>query len=320
MTEPSAGSRGHGLAAGDGERRMATQDMGSELRSDPLSLSNTVGRQEGRPRGVLALDMDGTLLRSDGTVSRRNRAAVARCIEAGMAVVLATGRAFVSASQYFNYWPGCPLWVIACNGAVIRQAGRGRPLRERLVPLPVARELARWAAQRQLYLKAYVDDHLFVSRVTEETASFAHAHAIPYTQADDLAAALPKGPTHMVVVDEPERVPALRAEADRLWRGRLEITSSTDDDILFCAPGVTKGTALQALARRLGVGAEKVAAIGNERNDLSMITWAGFGGAVGNAPADVREAASVVVGDHDADGVAEFIELWMEFLEREERA
>ncbi|HEY8416102.1 MAG TPA: Cof-type HAD-IIB family hydrolase [Thermaerobacter sp.] len=299
---------------------MATQDMGSELRSDPLPLSNTVGRQQGRPRGVLALDMDGTLLRSDGTVSPRNRAAVARCIEAGIAVVLATGRAFVSASQYFTYWPGCPLWVIACNGAVIRQAGSGRPLRERLVPLPVARELARWAARRQLYLKAYVDDHLIVSRVTEETASFARFHGIPYTQADDLAAVLPKGPTHMVVVDEPERVPALRAEAHNLWRDRLEITSSTHDDILFCAPGVTKGTALQALARRFGVGAEKVAAIGNERNDLSMITWAGFGGAVGNAPADVREAASVVVGHHDADGVAEFIELWMEFLEREERA
>ncbi|ADU51658.1 Cof-like hydrolase [Thermaerobacter marianensis DSM 12885] len=292
---------------------------GPEPGPGPEPFPRFAGPQGGRPRGVLALDIDGTLLRSDGTVSPRNQAAVARCLDAGIVVVLATGRTLVSASQYFRYWPGRPLWVIAGNGAVIRPSWSVRPLQERLIPLPLARELARWADRERLYLKAYVDDRLFVSQVTEETLSFSRIHRVPYVRVHSLPEALHKKPTHMVIVDGPDRIARLWPEVQRLWGDKLEITASTASSIEFCAPGVNKGAALRWLVGTLGLGLEQVAAIGNERNDLSMITWAGLGGAVGNAPPAVREAAGVVVGDHDADGVAEFIDLWMERLSQQSR-
>lgn len=285
--------------------------IGPERSCGPASMKDVLGPDEIKPRGVLALDMDGTLLRSDGTVSRRNQMAVAKCLDAGVAVVLATGRPFIATRHYFSYWPGRPLWVIAGNGAVIRHSCSATPFEERLLPLQMAQELARWAAGERLCLEVYVDDHLYVSQVREETLFFARMHDVPYTRVDNLATALPKEPTHMVIIDKPESIARLWPQVRRLWSGKLEITAASVNSIVFCAPGVTKGTALQSLVGRLGLGPERVAAIGNEHNDLSMITWAGFGGAVGNAPAAIREAASVVVSDNDADGVAEFIDLWM---------
>ena len=95
------------------------------------------------------------------------------------------------------------------------------------------------------------------------------------------------------------------------WGDRLEITGSEHTSIELTAPGATKGEAIRALAERLGIDRRHVAAIGNARNDLAMVTWAGLGAAVANAHEELLAAAPRVVAHHDEDGVGEFIESFL---------
>lgn len=262
------------------------------------------------PQRLLALDMDGTLLRNDKTVSAANQRAVARCLEASTAVVLATGRMYCATLPYAQLWPGFSLWVAGHNGALIRQHGQKAAVYRRSIELPLAREVARWAAAKDLYLKTYVDDLLMVARETEETRRFTRLYHVPYRVVGDVASALKEAPNKLVIMESADRLPDLEAAVRSNWGDSLAVTASTPESLELMAPGVSKASALRWLASQLGVDAAHAAAIGNERNDLEMIKWAGFGGVVANAPDAVRAAAPRIVASNEADGVAEFIAAW----------
>jgi Cof subfamily protein (haloacid dehalogenase superfamily) len=260
---------------------------------------------------LLAMDLDGTLLRSDQTISARNQAAVADCLARGIHVVLATGRVHRAATRYAAHWPGHSIWVIAGNGAVVRSAAGGPPIWAQTMPREAACAVIRWAQAAGLNLRTYVDEEMLVFAHSEPAARFCQARGLSYRVVPDLATSLSTGPTKMVLEDEPEQVSALEEEARRRWGDALSIMRSEPQYLEFMAPGVTKGTALRVLADYLGVAQADVAAIGNERNDLAMIEWAGFGGVVANAIPEVKAVAPRVYPHHDADGVAAFIQDWL---------
>lgn len=87
----------------------------------------------------------------------------------------------------------------------------------------------------------------------------------------------------------------------------LEVVSSWDDNFEIMKKGSSKGEAVQMLAKHLGVSQEEVMCIGDSENDLSMITWAGTGVAMGNAIDSVKEVANYVTSDNKHGGVAEAI-------------
>lgn len=260
---------------------------------------------------LLALDMDGTLLRSDGTISQRNRAAVAACLERDIAVVLASGRFYPAITPYMECWPGSPIWTAACNGALLYGPGEDEPFLARVVDPPLAREIISWADAQDLYVKAYVDDVVVVNRITDETRSFMKRFGACARVELSTSTALQRGSEKIILFAEVAQIPALEREVRARWGDRLEVTGSEPDILELTAPGATKGGALRALAERLGVDRSQVAAIGNERNDLSMILWAGRGATVADANQAVLAVAPQVVSNHDADGVAEFIESFL---------
>lgn len=261
--------------------------------------------------GLLAMDLDGTLLRSDLTISPGNQAAVAQALEAGNHVVLATGRVHQAAARYAQTWPQHELWMITGNGSVVRPASGGAPLYERTLELEVAKELLRWAHERDLNFKVYIDDEMWVTIDRDSSRLFCETRGLVYHVEPTLAETLPKGPTKGVLNEEPALLDELEREARERWGDLLSIIRSEPVYLEFMAPGVTKGTALAFLANHLGVDQAETAAIGNERNDLAMIEWAGFGGVVANASPAVKEKAPRVVPHHNEDGVATFIQKWL---------
>lgn len=272
------------------------------------------------------MDLDGTLLRSDLTISPGNQVAVAQVLEAGHHVVLATGRVHQAAARYATHWPGYPLWMITGNGSVVRPASGGEPIYERTLPVEIAADLLRWAHAKRLNFKVYIDDEMWVTEDRESSRLFCEARGLVYHVEPNLAEILPKGPTKGVLTEEPARIDEIEVEARERWgafraapsvaasseaAAHLSIIRSEPQYLEFMAPGVTKGTALAFLANHLGINQVDVAAIGNERNDLAMLEWAGFGGVVANALPAVRERAPRVVPHHDEDGVAAFIQEWL---------
>ena len=102
-------------------------------------------------------------------------------------------------------------------------------------------------------------------------------------------------------------VAVLRSVVSRVVGDSAEVTwSSTYAEPLLelSAAGVHKGSALAALAGRLGIGAPDVVAFGDMPNDVAMLRWAGTGVAVANADPEVLAVADLVAATNDEDGVA----------------
>ncbi len=254
----------------------------------------------GPPPRLVATDLDGTLLRSDGTLSARSRAVLAALDASGVPVVLVTARPLRWMDEL---WPvvGAHGVAVVSNGALTWDVAAAAPLATR----PFDPEAGRRLVDR--VLAAAPGAGIGVERVSGLTRTAA------YVEEDD--------PPAGIVVERPADLwdqPALKllvqdhgADPQDL---RDAVTQAVADDAVatwtlpglveVSAPGVTKATALAAVADRLGVEAADVVAFGDMPNDVAMLRWAGRGYAVAGAHPDVRGVADAVVGSCDDDGVA----------------
>lgn len=270
------------------------------------------------PRIRLAVcDLDGTLLRGDMTASARVRAALAEVRSAGVPVIVASGRMYRSVLPWARDL-GLDGPVVCYQGAYVRELpgvatipGQGdepdpagalllhRPLR-----IPVAREAITWCLDRGLDPHVNIDDRLVMALGDENAADYERASGVDARFVPDLAASLDRPPTKVLAVGPTGRPEALLDEARRAFAGRAQVTVSHPDYLEFNAPGVTKGRAVRWLARRLRVPPARIVAIGDQYNDLEMLTAVGHGVAMGQAPDAVRRAARYVTRGIDDDGAA----------------
>lgn len=93
--------------------------------------------------------------------------------------------------------------------------------------------------------------------------------------------------------------------------GALEMVTSFAENLEFTAAGVNKGTAVQALSARLGLGPEQVMAFGDAGNDLELLAWAGWSFAMANASAEAKKAARYETGSNAEGGVGMAVERWL---------
>ncbi len=250
---------------------------------------------------LIASDLDGTLLRSDGTLSPRTVEAVTACERAGMTMVLATGRP--------------PRWIedigdrldhrgiaVCANGALVYDlANRSVVTSHTLSPDAMAEIVDRLrAAFPGVLFAVETVDHLGLEPGWKTVWT-----PPPGTRIDD-AHELVRVPAVKLLarIDGHDVQTALAANTREL--GHLaEVTWSGGQHLLeMSAPGVNKGATLAEFAAQLQIDAAAAVAFGDMPNDLEMLRWAGRGLAVANAHEAVRAAADAVVGSNDEDGVA----------------
>ncbi|GAB2978953.1 HAD family hydrolase [Nocardioides montaniterrae] len=273
-----------------------------------------------RPR-LVALDIDGTLLRwiegqgaSQEEVTPAVHAAVQRALDAGAHIVLASGRAPHNMTEVADmldlHDPAHPerkerLWIVAANGAVVF----------RYPPMEVVYEEMFDAGPA---VRAVLAAHPTALVAVEErglgyrvTAPFPAGELGGVTTVVDSVDELVADPVSRVIIRDPE---AAVEDFEELVR-RLGLTG-TDYAIgwtawLDLAPvGVSKASGLAYVAEQLGVRADEVLAIGDGRNDLEMLAWAGRGVAMGQAVDEVKDTADDVTASVDDDGAAQEIAAW----------
>jgi HAD superfamily hydrolase (TIGR01484 family) len=263
-----------------------------------------------RPR-LVALDIDGTLLKwveGVGTtamqVSAAVYAAVHRALDAGAYVVLASGRSpygMNRVADLLDLHPGVgePLWVVASNGAVVF----------RYPPLEVVHEetfdaapaVAAILEQRPHALVA-VEERGVGYRVNRPFPDGELQGESTIADVGDLVAA----PVSRVIIRDPEATAEdFLALAERLGLQGTDYVVGWTAWLDLAPVGVSKASGLAHVARELGVAAADVLAIGDGRNDLEMLRWAGRGVATGQAVAEVREAADAVTGTVYDEGAAQ---------------
>ncbi len=159
---------------------------------------------------MLACDLDRTLIAKDGMLPPRTEAAIRAARAAGIRVVIATGRMFISVRPYVLQ-AGIDDPVVCYQGAVVAEPQSGRWLRHEPIPVALAKEAIQAIVGEGFHCNVYVDDELFVGKVTPEARAYADFQGLVIHEVGDLAAWLEKPATKVVSVGEPELLDGLES-------------------------------------------------------------------------------------------------------------
>jgi Cof subfamily protein (haloacid dehalogenase superfamily) len=241
----------------------------------------------------------------------RTLAAVRAARERGLRILVATGRMFRSVRPYVEQL-GLEDPVICYQGAVVADPRSGRFLRHEPIPVELAEETIAALEEEGFHVNCYVDDELYVARVTPEAESYARFQSLPIHPVGDLVAWLEEPPTKLVAVGEPRALDALEERMKARFAGRLYISKSLPYFLEFASPEVTKGSGLAFLAEHLGFGPEDTVAFGDGENDVELLEWVGYAVAVANAHERVLAVADFVCPSAAEEGVAQVLEAFLE--------
>ena len=250
---------------------------------------------------LVATDLDGTLVRSDGSVSAYTREVIAAVEERGVPVVFVTGRPLRWAEEVFEHVGDHGLAVVS-NGALVWDVARDDVDLTRAVPVADGIDACRLIREAVPGTSFAVET---LAGIALEDA-FLERHPVPDGSRRGSLEEIFTGPALKVLarheVLEPQDFWDRAAAAAA---GRLEITWSSASSLLeMSAPGVTKASTLAVLCERMGVDRADVLAFGDMPNDLPMLQWAGTAYAMANAHPTVRAVTPHVAPSHDEDGVA----------------
>ena len=270
---------------------------------------------------ILALDVDGTLLDSQGTLRPRTAEAVARAARAGIRPVLCTGRRYRRARP-IALQLGLDAPVVCNSGAIVKDPATHATLwRAEFDPALLAEVLAVFREHDQpavSFTDRHPEDYDFiVARDPTGRPLFddylaqnrGHGDVVPdWADGDGTGVHF-----HLCAIGaRPEMLEFEAQVVARLGaRVRTFVQKSpryvgTMCEVLHCE--ASKWSAILHLAAQWGVAPSEICAVGDDMNDVPMIAGAGLGVAMGHAPPAVVAAADHVTGDHDADGVARFVD------------
>ena len=258
---------------------------------------------------LLVVDIDGTLLDKNGTISAENKNALARASDLGIQVSLSTGRVTQACLRIINQL-SLDGYHIFSDGALVSNPEKDEEVYIEPISKECARQVIEFVHLKEINLDLYSTTHYFVERETWVSDIRRQFFGIQPTIVDFTKLwqkeRIIKGTLVLFSAEE-------RAKADSFY---LHFKSSLNfswtrtpaypevDFVNVVAPDVSKGKALEALASFLGVSLTEVIAIGDGANDISLLSKAGLAIAMDNASDELKAVADYVTLDVDHSGVA----------------
>lgn len=259
---------------------------------------------------LIAVDLDGTMLSRDSTITRRVKDAVAAVRAAGGYFTVSTGRMFSSAVNFARELD-IDLPLITYQGALVKNSLSGEVLRYHPLPLNYAREIITRVHQLGYHLNGYLEDRLLVEKDDEIGRRYAAKNGVEMAIVGNFNEYFHDDPTKLVVIAEEQQVTQLLAELTPTYQGKVHISKSLPGYLEFSHIQATKGDALAYLARYFGVQREEIMAVGDSFNDIEMLEYAGVGVAVANAREEIKNIANYVTIQSYGDGVVEALERYV---------
>ena len=258
---------------------------------------------------LLVVDIDGTLLGKEKTISIEDREALAKVDDLGIRVSLSTGRAIQACSGILNQL-SLDGYHIFFDGALVSNPNDGKEVFAQPLSPTVVKQAIEFAHLNDIYLELFSATRYFVERETRAVAIRRQFFGIEpklidFTKLWNQERIIKAG----LIASSPQ-------EAEKVRNFRLHFNDSLHfseartpayPGVVFInvvAPEVSKGKALEALASYLGIALAEVMAIGDGTNDIPLLSLAGLAVVMGNAPDEVKEVADYVTLDVDHSGVA----------------
>lgn len=258
---------------------------------------------------LLALDIDGTILNSQKKISERTKQAIRQAQEAGVEIVLASGRPTA------GVWPvvrelGLDQtggYFLPFNGARIIHCQTGAVLKEQFLPGQMIDRVIQKAGEYRVSLMAYRTEDVITEQPDDPYIQLeARINGLAVTPVADMRKALDFPANKFLMLADGSYLAEVekRAAADL---PELNIYRSEPYFLEIMPDGVDKASGLRWLGKHLGIPAGAMLCCGDGYNDLSMIRSAGLGVAMGNAQESVKQAADVITAPNDEDGAAKAI-------------
>lgn len=265
------------------------------------------------PIKLLALDMDGTTLTSQVTLTAATRDAITAAIARGITVVPTSGRCLHTLPKEVLAIPGIR-YAITSGGAAVNDLHTRTTLGT--IPL-TAEEVARTRALAGIFdvmIEAYIDGRIFLPKACLD--NLAYYRILPryheFYRQNSVAIDEPEGFEEILENSPVEKlnISFHQAEDRSLLAGllrektRLTIIPAAENNLEINSGNANKAEGLKQLAVCLGIDASDIMAIGDSGNDVAMLRWAGCGIAMANAADNVKAVADAITATNDADGVA----------------
>ena len=258
---------------------------------------------------LFAIDVDGTLQNSEHQVSEENAQAVRAACTKGHHIVLTTGKQYSAIEQHVTRL-GLVDPQITAGGAVITNPSDNKDIFRLGIPQALASEVVSVADEIGITTIAFRDNQTFTREINHDI-DYMLTYGDPYPSLmQNLEASFETLPLQIMCIayqNDELYENAFNIFYNR-FHTRLGVRKSSPYYIEFTHPNVSKGNTLTWLAKHLNMPLASVVAIGDSFNDLSMFKIAGMSIAMGNSPEAVKEAASRVVEDNDAHGVAKILQ------------
>ncbi|MFR1449797.1 MAG: Cof-type HAD-IIB family hydrolase [Beduini sp.] len=256
---------------------------------------------------LIALDLDGTLKTSQNTIGSKTKAALLKCQELGMKIVLASGRPTPGLRHESNQLKlkENDGYILSFNGAKVHSESTGEVIYEKVLTNLQAKKMIKRAKDFKLAPMTYLGNDL-VSDMCEDFYVIGEAklNDMGLKSVDDLDEFVDFDPHKVLLAADPDYVASVLDDFKTPYESELSIYRSAAHYIEIMAQNIDKATSLDCLVKHLGIKQEEVIAFGDGYNDLSMIEYAGLGVAMGNSVEGVKEKADVVTKTNDEEGIA----------------
>lgn len=262
---------------------------------------------------AVAVDLDGTVLRPDSSVSERTLRAFRLCAERGVAAMIVTGRS-PAAAEKVRAALGFTGPQVYYNGAAVVDMPAGRVLATTPVHSDVVEFCLGAARERDVHFHAFLPEGTLVfERERQELDYYRTRTGLVGERVDfdRLIGSQRATGGHFIkcmFIAEPPVLAALQAAVSGRFGGGVYLSRSHSTFLEILAPSVSKGNALKVAMTLRGLDPSGSIAFGDEENDIPLLEGAGFGVAMGNAIGALKSRADAVAPSNEEDGVAFFLE------------
>jgi cof-like hydrolase len=256
---------------------------------------------------LIALDIDGTLTNSQKEITPRTRYALMEAQKQGKKIILASGRHPVgimpiAKDLMLDRFGG---FIMAFNGGRIINCETGENMVSKLFPLEYLPDIVNVLKDSNITINTY-DDRRIISdnKVNDYTYVERDVIKAEMVVVDDFISSVRFDINKILLAGEPDELDKYQKILADRYDGLLDVYKSAPYFLEIMPFGVTKGSMLPLLLDKLKIKREELAAFGDNYNDMTMIGYAGFGVAMGNAETDVKKIADYICESNDNDGIA----------------
>ena len=256
---------------------------------------------------LVAMDMDGTLLNSKRVITNETLFALKKAMASNVICTISTGRPLLGIKKYVEILGLEDSPVITYNGACVVNPKTEEILFSKDLLDCDARKIYELGSKYNVLIVVWSNNILYANRFDERLESYRSLSGATPVLITDFEEIIKQGISKILWSDEKEEINRYLEELNPNMFSNVTYVTSQPIFLEFFNKDVSKGIAVDFIAKKYGILQEEVVCIGDGLNDYEMIEYAGLGIAMGNADPEIKKIANYITGTNDEDGIASVI-------------